>query len=360
MDRELDALGMLDLIVRPGFCVQDKKIIKCNPAAQAFLLEPGMDIGPLLAIGAEEYASFSGGCLYLTLTLGGSNLGCSVTRMGDLDVFLVEDDADQAELQAMALAARELREPLANVMTTAERIFPMDALEDNPQLKAQSARLNRGLHQILRVIGNMSDALSYSQTVWVPVTVNITAFMQEIFDRAEPLVAHTGIRLSLHNLSQDFYCSVDTEKLERSVMNILSNALKFTPPGGIISISLTRRDTRLYLTIQDSGEGIPDALRGSIHRRYQRRPGLEDGRFGIGLGMVLIRSTAAVHGGTVLIDHPENAGTRITMTLAIRQDTAGNVRSPLLRIDYAGERDHTLLELSEVLPAELYDSKKFN
>ena len=71
--------------------------------------------------------------------------------------------------------------------------------------------------------------------------------------------------------------------------------------------------------------------------------------------MVLIRSAAASHGGAVLIDQPEGSGTRVTLTLAIRQDTSGNVRSPLLRMDYAGERDHGLLELSESLPAELFE-----
>ena len=72
--------------------------------------------------------------------------------------------------------------------------------------------------------------------------------------------------------------------------------------------------------------------------------------------MVLIRSAAATHGGSVLIDHPEGVGTRITMTLAIRQDTPGAVRSPLLRMDSAGERDHGLIELSQQLPAELYET----
>ena len=62
-----------------------------------------------------------------------------------------------------------------------------------------------------------------------------------------------------------------------------------------------------------------------------------------------------LHGGTVLIDHPEGAGTRITMTLAIRQAPPGNLRSPRLRIDYAGERDHGLVELADVLPASLYE-----
>ena len=75
--------------------------------------------------------------------------------------------------------------------------------------------------------------------------------------------------------------------------------------------------------------------------------------------MVLIRSTAAVHGGTVLVDHPDGVGTRITISFAIRQGKA-TLRSPRMRIDYAGERDHALVELSDVLPAHLYRSDLIN
>ena len=109
------------------------------------------------------------------------------------------------------------------------------------------------------------------------------------------------------------------------------------------------------LQIQDSGSGIPDAIRGNLHSRYQRQPGIEDGRFGIGLGMVLIRSAATIHGGTVLVDQPQGGGTRITMTIAIRSNSSGNLRSNVLRVDYSGERDHGLMELSETLPAFLYE-----
>ncbi len=355
MDRELDALDMLDLMVRPGFCVKDRKIIKCNPSAQGMLLEEGMDILPLLATGQTEYTEFTEGCLYLTLALSGTTWGTSVTRMGAYDVFLLEESADRSELQAMALAARELRGPLAGIMTTAERLFPMEAMENDPQLQEQAARLNRGLYQMLRIIGNMSDAESYASPRQTQMeTLEIRDFLEELFRKNQALMDHTGLRLRFENLNQKLYLMADREKLERAVMNILSNAMKFTAPGGTIEARLVRREKRLYLSVQDSGEGIPEELRGSVHRRYLRQPGVEDSRFGIGLGMVLIRSAAAIHGGTVLIDHPEGAGTRITMTMAIRQDTSGNVRSPLLRIDYAGERDHNLLELSELLPAELY------
>ena len=361
MEQQTDAMGMLDLLSSPGFCVKDNIIVKANAQAKSLLIEEGVSVSPLLLTGGEEYAAFDGGCLYLTLDLSGQSFGTSVARMDGFDVFLLEQEDDQAELQAMALAARELREPLANVMATADRLFPLTALQDDPQTRDQVARLNRGLFQMLRVIGNMSDASRYSASPQGnQETRDICQLMGELFEKAEDLVAHTGLTLTFRNHPESVYCLVDSERLERAVMNILSNAIKFTPKGGSIQASLTKRGRKLYLTVQDSGSGIASEVYSSVFRRYLRQPGIEDGRFGIGLGMVLIRSAAAQHGGTVLIDQPQDQGTRITMTIAIRQNPTAMVCSSILRVDYAGERDHGLIELSDCLPAALYDSKKVN
>lgn len=360
MEQFQNALDMLDLIQAPAFCVQDGIIIKANPSAACFLIETGSEIQPLLGTGAEEYTAFSGGCLYLTLSIGGQNVGASVTRMQQFDVFRIEQDHDDAHLQAMALAARELREPLSNIMTIADRLFPSLESDENSKTREQTSQINRGLFQMLRIISNMSDANRYAADYGARQEVrNICAVLDEIFLRAAVLTEQTGITLDYTGYPERIYTLTDAAKLERMVLNIISNAIKFTAEGGCITAKLVRRGSKMYLSVHDSGCGIADNLRSSIFSRYAREPGLEDGRFGLGLGMVLIRSTAAAHGGTVLVDHPDGCGTRITVSFAIRQSNT-MVHSPRFTVDYAGERDHGLIELSNVLPAHLYDPNSVN
>lgn len=358
MEQFHNALAMLDLMQQSAFCVQGGTIIKVNPAASAMLIEAGSPVQTLLSTGAEEYASFSGGCLYLTLTVAGHRIGASVARMQEFDVFTLEQDETDAHLQAMALAARELREPLSNVMTIADKLFPAAEFDEKEQ--EQVSRINRGLFQMLRIIGNMSDASRYTADTGARQEIrDICAVLDEVFRRAAALAEHTDVALHYTGYPESVYTLVDAQKLERAVLNILSNAIKFTPAGGTVTAKLTRRGTKMYLSVCDSGSGIAENLRGNIFSRYVREPGVEEGRYGLGLGMVLIRSTAALHGGTVLVDHPEDCGTRITISFAIRQGDA-TLRSPRLRIDYAGERDHGLIELSDVLPAHLYDPETVN
>ena len=356
MERKKHELGLLDLMGRPAFCVAGGKLIQVNAAAAAFGLAPEMELAPLLLTGSEEYADFQEGCLYLTLTLDGGRLGASVTRLADYDVFCLEELTDSRELRAMALAARELRTPLSTVMITAQQLFPVSGLEDAPDTRRQVAQINRGLFQILRVIGNMSDAGQAAAVSNRMNTVNVSALFQEVFDKAASLAEHTEIRLEYQGTPRPVTCLADRESLERAALNMISNAMKFSAPGSIIRASLTRKGEKLYLSVEDTGTGIPNSIRGDVFNRYQRQCGLEDNRFGIGLGMVLIRAAAAAHGGAVLMDQPGEAGTRITMSMAIRKGNP-TVHSPVLSMDYGGEMDHTLMELSQCLPASLYETE---
>ena len=354
MEEKKDLPGILDYMIQPGFCVKENKITAVNEAAKSFFLSAGMELEPLLQTGLEEYREFSGGCLYLTLSIGGQSLGASVTRSPEGDLFVLEQAQDNQELKSMALAAREMREPLSSVMITARKLFPLVANQEDPSTRDQAARLNRGLIQIMRILNNMADASRYAAVSRQEVLC-ITRELNEIFEKAREIMAPTGIQLTYEGISDPIYCLVDQEQLERAVLNILSNAMKFAPKDGTVHAKLTRRGNLLRLSVQDNGEGIDDSIRTHLFHRYLRQLTLEDSRFGIGLGMVLIRSAAANHGGTVLIDKCDGQGTRITMTLAIRQKEDSLLRSPVSRVDYAGGHDHALLELSDCLPLSAFE-----
>ncbi len=345
MDELNHNIPMLDLMLRPALCVEDGRIVHINPAAGKYLLSPGMTIGPMIASGAQEYGDFSEGCLFLTLQIGDRSIGASVMRMQGQDVLILEEPQDQSELQALALAATQLREPLAGILAIT------DKLDDQPQM----AQLNRRMFQMMRLITNMSDAHRYacSDTGRMEY-VQISSFFEELFLRAGQLLASAELKLEYWGLREAVYTLADPERLERAAYNLLSNSAKFAPKGSTIQVRLTHKGNRLYLSVADEGPGIDSHIQGSLYSRFLREPALEDDRYGLGLGMVLVRSTAAIHGGAVLVDRPENLGNRTTMTLQIRSSRQALVRSPVFRMDYAGEWDHALLELSDCLPAELY------
>ncbi len=358
MEQNKEIMQMLDLMVCPAFCVKDGTITAVNAAAAQQLLTAGTPVADILATGQQEYADFEGGCLYLTVNIANALRGASVKRVGDLDVFVTERDTEQAELQALALAALELRTPLSNMRSVADDLFPLPCVSENEEAAEYAAFINRSIYRMHRIIGNMADAYFYTRDEAPSMEIrDIGALLEEQFRQNAELLGTIGIDLRFTGLREIAYGLVDSEKLERAVSNILSNAGKYTPKGGTIDAKLTRKGNMLYLTVHDSGSGIPDEVMSSVYHRYMRQPGIEDGNQGIGLGMVLIRSAAAIHGGTVLIEKSADQGTRLTMSIPIRQDSS-LVRSPAPRVDYAGELDHKLIELSEKLPVSLYRTEK--
>lgn len=361
MENTEEKIAILNQIPNPAFIVCDGLITYVNEAAHHLQLSTGTAVAPMFTTGVAEYASFTSGSLYLTMTICGLDSSVCITDLGQSHLFVIEQDEDLAELQSMALAAKALRVPLSNVMSVADHLFPLASLDENPETQDQIAKINRGLYQMLRIVCNMSDAYRYScDKVCRTEVRDITAFLEEQFTASATLIAHSNIQLHYHGPSEPVFGIIDGEKLERAVGNILSNAMKFTPPGGQIHATLVKRGSTLFLTVQDSGEGLPEHVKSTFYRRYVRQPGLEDSRFGIGLGMVLVRKAAALHGGTVLIELGQDFGLRLTMTIPIRHPSDIGVRSPMIHVDYAGDRDHRLLELADCLPAEVYASDKIN
>ncbi len=348
MDAQTNVEQMLELMERPAFCVLDGLIVHANSAAAAHLVPTGQAIRPLIRVGAEEYADFSQGCLYLSVTIENTSYEASVTVIGDYHIFTLNIGSD-TQLQTLALAAKEFREPLNCIMAISD--YLPNALEGNQETMDMLARMNRRLYQILRMVNNMSDAGSQASAQME--LRDVPAVMQELFDQVCEYCCQVGVSLEFENLPTSIYSLIDSQRLERAIYNLLSNSLKYTQSGGFIHARLTRRHNTLYLTVTDSGTGFESASALLPFERFLREPGIEDARHGLGLGLTIARNAAAIHGGTILLDRTKDSGTRITMSLPIRQDTS-LLRSNIMHIDYAGERDHALIELSDALPHTLY------
>lgn len=344
MEQRTEEFEMLDLVPRPAFCIKDRIITRLNTPARRLFLREGLPLDPLLESGAEDYRRFSGGMLYLTLTIHGQSFGASVIRIQEEDIFTLDQQFNSDELQVLALAARELRGPLTNAMLAAQHWQGNDI---------PAGQLNRSLYQLLRIIGNMSDA-SGASPVFRPEKQDAAAVFREIAEKAIQLSEETGIHITYQGPEGSRPCCLDWQLMERAVLNMVSNALKFTPRGGTIQLCLHQCGKQFRFCVTDSGCGISPQEQATLFSRYLREPSIEDTRHGIGLGMLLTRNTAARHQGAVLVDHPQGGGTRMTITFSSVPVSSSQLHTKMMLTDYAGEQDHALIELSEFLPASFY------
>lgn len=344
----------LELMAQPSFCVQDGCIRQVNAAAAAMQLTEGTDVFSLLRDGSEEYREFAGGTLFLTLLLESIPWSARVSRVQDWDVFQLEPAQANEKLQALAVAAQSLRAPLSGLMICADQIYPRLDVQKDPKLRELAAHVNQNLFRLLRIVSNMSDAADFGSVFADRMEYrDAAAILDEIFRKAAELTVQADVTLQYQGV-ESAVTMVNYDQLERGILNVISNSLKFTPKGGWIRAKAFIKNRKLYLQIADNGSEEPGH---PIFSQYAREPQVEDGRTGIGLGMTLVCAAAALHGGTVLVDRPDKVGTRVTMTIAIRPPEA-MVRSPRLQVDYAGEREHGLVELADVLPPQAFVPRK--
>lgn len=347
-----NAPNMLDMFAAPAFCVENGAVSYVNQPAQQRLVCQGTDIFELISTGKEEYTSVKNGCVYLSVTVSGHTYSATAVRLEDKDVFILEDQDASAPLQVLALAARDLRMPLGSIYTEFDRFLSAIAGTKDPAALDLAASINRRINQLSRIVGNMASAGDYKSRPSMEVR-DITAIFEEVFQHAVPLAEEAGKTLRFQGLSERVFCHLNAEMVERAAYNLISNALKFTPQGGWIEAKLTKTNSSVCLTVTDSGSGIPASILSNVFTRYLRPPAVEDGNYGIGLGMLLVRSAAAAHGGTVLVEQPKIGGPRITVSFSLAEPSEPVLRSPMT-VDYAGGRSHSLIELSDALPAKVY------
>lgn len=358
MEIQNTAPAMLALLPQPSFCAENGTIVHVNDAARQLQITPGIQIMDILQTGKEEFSHFNNGCLYLTIALSECQFSACVTKVNNWDVFTIEQADYRSLLQPLALAAKELRRPLAGIMTVADSLFPSLAQADDPRIARQIAQLNRSLYQLQRIIGNMSDAGRVKTSASTLEVRNICSILYELVQDMDELAAKNELVFRYHLPAQDIFCAVDAELLERAVYNLISNAFKFTPKGGQIELNLQQQRNHLYLSVTNHGV-IPSELLSGVFTRYLRSPAIEDSRYGIGLGMVMVRSAAAAHGGTVLVEQLDNQYVRVTLSIPLTQKNT-ILRSHIQKVDYAGERSHLLIELSDCLGTENYQSENTN
>ena len=327
---------LLETLERPAFVASDGKIVHVNQLAQKCHIQTDMELSELLQSQMPQYQAFESDQLELTLTIGELNYSASVRKMDGLDLFLMEKVEQSSPLQALALASQKLRIPLTNLMSVID--------ETNPSA-------NRALHQLHRIVSNMSDVQRYRMNRKPKLQLaDVAAFMDSVMESIIAREDSLNTKIQYVGLNSSLFCMIDEELLERAILNMISNSVK--AGSNQIQVSLSKKDNFLRLSVKDNGSSNRNIINNKLFCHYEREPGIEDHDPGIGLGMLIIQAAASAHNGAIFVEK-QKEGLAITMSIAIT--TGGtSVRSPGLKIDYLGGRDHVLTELSDCLQLSEY------
>lgn len=147
--------------------------------------------------------------------------------------------------------------------------------------------------------------------------VCLAMLAREVIGRHEALTASRGVALRLDAAADLPHLAADTAYLERALTNLVSNAIKFTPENGAVTVRLAVADGEFVVAVSDTGQGIPADELASIFEKYKR--GRTTGAVeGSGLGLYIVKSVIEAHGGTIAVESTVGAGSTFTIRLPLR------------------------------------------
>ncbi len=347
MERDLEIL--LGQMESPAFLVQSNILSAVNSASAQYNIETGQNIHSIITIGKEEYEHFTEGNLYLTVNICGVDFDCSVTKLQNADLFILENGLFHTDLQLLSLVAKQLSMPVSDLSVLFSKA---SGLKD-----CEKERINKILFQLHRIINNMSDALPLTNSPQTLQTTELCSVLEESLEKARTLLSGMQLDIRYHLPGKAVYASASPELLQRAFYNLISNAVKFGTEQ--IAVSMTQTDSKAYISFINRTKKATNLLYNKMFARYKRTPGIEDPRNGLGLGMTLVHAIAKLHGGTVLVEMPSENEIKITISISTKLPKNSSFRSLIIKPDIYGGRDRALVELSDILPSEFYNANKF-
>lgn len=243
---------------------------------------------------------------------------------------------DSMKNNFIANVSHELRTPL-NIIISTIQLF--DVYIDNnkliindPSIYSKFDYLKNYSNRLLRLVNNIIDITKLDAGFFTieKTNNNIVSLIEEITLSTVPYAENREIKITFDTDIEELYIFCDRDRLERVFLNLLSNALKFTPKGGNILVTLIHTSDTLTVTVLDDGIGISQDKQDLIFERFKQA---EDQVYrkseGSGIGLSLCKSMIELHDGTISVESELNKGSKFIVTLPITDVTSDNINNNL-------------------------------
>ena len=228
---------------------------------------------------------------------------------------------DELKQAFLATVSHELRSPLTSMREAAHLLHEEVAGTLNPKQTRLVAIIGDSTERLLRLVNQILD-LSRLRAGRLPLarrTLDLTQVAERGVNELRPQAAEGHVSVSVERVGQNFEAAVDEDKLVQVVVNLVANAIRFTPAGGRVAVRVVDAGPEVELHVEDTGVGIPAAALPRIFDMYQQAHSQSGGT---GLGLAIVRGVVEAHNGRVTVESQEGKGSRFTVLLPRRRADA--------------------------------------
>ncbi|MHB8054231.1 MAG: HD domain-containing phosphohydrolase [Candidatus Aminicenantales bacterium] len=225
---------------------------------------------------------------------------------------------DQVKMQFFANVNHELRTPLTLMLAPLEPIIQerMGPVTDLQRETLDSVRRNG--YRLLKLINNLLDLnkLEAGRMRLRPKTLDFDEYIESILSSVKVLADQKNISLFFQHPLTNVELTIDPDHFEKVVLNLLSNALKFTPEKGRVTLYIEERPDSVILTVEDTGAGVPANMLDAVFDRFRQVEGAASRAFaGTGIGLALAKEIVSLHGGIIRLESQLGQGSRFIVEL---------------------------------------------
>ena len=229
--------------------------------------------------------------------------------------------ADEVKSRFLATVTHELRTPLNAIIGFSEVLTGEGACTLTPETSREYAGIitasGRHLLDVVNTLLDMSRIQS-GHFEFTPEPLQLEALLGGCCDLMRLKAEEAGVTLERAVVAEDWSIAADARACRQIVINLISNAIKFTPKGGRIELSVRRGASYLDIVVSDTGRGIPEAdLPRLGDPFFQAGSGYHRAHEGTGLGLSVVRGLVGLHGGSIAIETAPGEGTTVTVTLPV-------------------------------------------
>jgi two-component system sensor histidine kinase VicK len=220
----------------------------------------------------------------------------------------------------VANVSHELKTPLTTIKSYTETLLD-GALSEEETAKSflsiidtEADRMNRLVKELLQL-----SRLDYKQEKWFKKEINLTSLLKTSVTNVELSAKAKNQHLNrIFNDGDEIRAVVDKDGIEQVILNILSNAIKYTREGGRIDIDAFINERKAYIIVADNGIGIPESEVSRVFERFFRVDRARSRSMGgTGLGLAISKQIVEDHDGSIELASREGRGTKVTVTLPI-------------------------------------------
>ncbi len=214
--------------------------------------------------------------------------------------------------------SHELKTPLNVIFTAVQLLGFYEKDVDYEKQDKYLKLIKQNCYRLMKLINNLLDTtkLDSGYLKLNLVNYNIVSLIEEITLSVTSYAESKGINIIFDTDVEEKIIAVDTDKIERIILNLLSNSIKFTNPGGHIFVKIKDCGENVYIHVKDTGVGIPsDKLESIFERFFQVDKTLKKNKEGTGIGLHLVKSFVEMHKGTVHIKSELGQGTEFIIKL---------------------------------------------